>query len=431
MEDVVVVGAGWAGLAAAHRLRALGKDPVVLDGHTRAGGAAATVRDGPWLLEAGPHAFFPTHPALALLATDAGVDMAETVVAAPPAADRYVLHKGRRVALPRSPAGLVRTPLLRPGEKLRALAEPWVRRRTEDDESVAGFVERRFGRGLRALADAAVSGVYAGDPARLSVQVAFPRLAAAESAHGSVLRGLVAGRGAGRGPLAAPRDGMGAWSDLLASPLRVRFGLHVLRVEGEGPYTLVLDNGVIEARRVVLALPPAAAAEVLGVQLPPFPHAPVACVGMGWKDAKEVARAFDGYGVLYPEREGRFSLGVLYESSLFPGRAPIGGVLVRALVGGRRHPERVSLDDATLVRRAVQDLLEVHGVPAPPDWVRVVRPPPIPQPELGHAARVAPLLAAVASRAGVAVAGWGWGGAGITDAVASGQRAADEVAAAQ
>lgn len=428
MEDVVIVGAGWAGLAAASRLRARGVDPLILDKGPRAGGAATTWRQDDWLVEAGPHGFFPGEPPLNGLILEHPETMGMLIEADPSARDRYILRRGRRVPLPRSPSGLLTSKAMGPAAKLRLVAEPFVPARDNDDESLAAFTRRRFGKGVDPLVDAMATGVFGGDPARLSAGLAFPRMVEAEHVHGSVLKGL-ARSGRSKGPLHAPLYGMGALLNELAAPMRIRCSREVVDVRGIGPFDVVLDEQVISARRLILALPPEQTASLFGLQLEPLPRASVAVVGMGWTDGSVTGRAFAGYGTLHPFSEGRSTLGVLYESSLFPGRAPEGGVLVRALVGGRRRPGQVGLDDDALAAKAVRDVMETHGLDVPPDWMKVLRPPPIPQPELGHAARLSPLRDLLASKPDCASAGWGWQGVGIAESVRSGQDAAETILA--
>src|SRR5690606_30010536 len=91
---------------------------------------------------------------------------------------------------------LLTTPLLSLRAKLRLLREPFARPAPGpapgSDESLAAFVRRRLGpEPLARAVDPFVAGIFAGDPERLSVRHAFPRLHALEEAHGSILRGVI------------------------------------------------------------------------------------------------------------------------------------------------------------------------------------------------------------------------------------------------
>src|SRR5690606_15396826 len=123
----------------------------------------------------------------------------EVVRASPAARRRYLILRGSLVPLPGSPAVAVGTPLLSAAGKLRALAEPLIATGSQDDESVVGFLGRRFGQeAAKRFGVPLVSGLVAGDPQRLSVGSLFPGLVALERRYGSVLRGLIAQQRAAR-----------------------------------------------------------------------------------------------------------------------------------------------------------------------------------------------------------------------------------------
>lgn len=421
---VLVVGAGIAGLAAAHRLKALGHDVTTFEASERAGGAVRTTREAGWLLEHGPDAFFENSPTLKAIVADLGL-AGEVILA--PRLDRYVLRKGRLAALPRSPPGILTTRALAPAARWRMLQEPFVPP-AEGEETVDAFARRRLGAGTADLADAFVTGVYAGDPTRLSVDEAFPRVRALEREHGSLFRGSKAAKGAGRGRLASFRDGMQRLVDALAEDVRPLLGAPATAMRrATAGWTVETPEGTHEADRVVVALPPARAAKLVPDAAWPLPReAPVAVVGLGY--AKGSARMPKGYGYLAPESERHFPLGAVFSSRAFPWRAPQGHVLYRVMLGGVRHPERAWEDAEALARGAHEALRGVGLAVGDPAWTKVVRVPSgIPQLEVGHAHLRAAVRASEAANPGIAVAGWGYRGVSVEDSAADGVAAAERV----
>ena len=192
--SVAVIGAGITGLTAAFRLQRAGIPVVLHEASDRSGGAIRSVRQGGYLAEGGPNTILETSPLIAELVREVGLE--GRVLRPDPDSEARFLVRGRRpVALPSSPFGFLTTPLFTPLAKLAILREPFLPRRTDStEESVAQFVTRRLGREfLDRAVDAMVAGIYAGDPEKLSVTQAFPKLAALEERYGSLLRGQILG----------------------------------------------------------------------------------------------------------------------------------------------------------------------------------------------------------------------------------------------
>lgn len=365
-------------MATALFLQEAGHDVTVLEAATQVGGRIATTRRDGYLLEHGPHAVFTRSAPVQALSQVAGLEFVE----APPRAPRFVVHHGKLRPLPVSPPALLATPLLSPLAKARILLEPLVPKGRRE-ESVLQLATRRLGTAVAPLVDAMVAGIHAGDPARLSARYAFPHLWRMDR-NGGLLRTLLRGKGAPAAVLAAPRDGMQAWMEAWARRLDVRLRSPALSLE-TGPRQVRIETRqeTLEADRVVIALDPGATARLLGLDTTLPPLAPVSLVVLGVDSA---AAPREGYGFLAPESEHRFVLGCLYESVLFPGRAPPGKSLLRCFVGGRRHPERAALPNREMAARAWHDLRSLGVVAGEPTFSQVVRTAGIPQMELGHQA---------------------------------------------
>ncbi|HET7226814.1 MAG TPA: FAD-dependent oxidoreductase, partial [Candidatus Eisenbacteria bacterium] len=187
------------------------------------------------------------------------------------------------------------------------------------------------------------------------------------------------------------------------------------------------------ADRVVLAAPAAAAADLLAPLDPDladalraFPSAPVAVVALAY--ARSDVRALDGYGFLVPAMERLDTMGTVWESSVFDGRAAAGTVLLRSMLGGARRPQLASLDEHELEARARRELECVLGITAAPlrRWVWRWR-PGITQYELGHDARVRAVRERAVAHAGLELAGSSYDGVSFTAAARSGTDAADRL----
>jgi oxygen-dependent protoporphyrinogen oxidase len=457
--DVIVLGAGISGLAAARALARVGRRPVVLEAAAAPGGVMATAIQGGYLAELGPNTVQEA-PALLELAADAGCG-GDLVPASAAARKRFVVHRGRLVALPGGPRGLLTTPLLSWGGKARLATEPWRRRGPGPQESVAAFFHRRLGREALPLADAMGLGVFAGDPDELAIGFAFGRAYALEREHGSLLRGLVhaARRGArpraARGPrrLLGCRDGFAALAGRLAAGLDIRYGWQAVSAARQNPDGGFLLAATHEGRRhtlsttrLISALPAAATAAALAplasaagfgadpatatipaiattattAAIAAIPHAPVAVVALGYA-REQVLHPLDGFGFLSPHREGRRILGCLFSSTLFPARAPAGRVLLTAMAGGRRQPQLVELADDELFALVRSELGDLLGASGEPDMAVLRRwQPGIPQPIASWQAARETALNLERENPGLTVLGSWLRGVGLPDCARAG-----------
>ncbi|HEX3128752.1 MAG TPA: protoporphyrinogen oxidase [Thermoanaerobaculia bacterium] len=388
MIDVLVIGGGISGLTTAFHLVRGGRKVVLLEASPRVGGSIETKTDGPWRFELGPNTVLENHETVTRLIREAGLE-GEKVTALPSAKRRFLWKDGQLHALPSGPLGFLKTPLFPASAKLRLLREPWISK-GDPEETIAEFVRRRLG---QAFLDYAVgpfvSGVYAGDPERLSVRHAVPKIASLEREHGSLIRGALARRKgpAPGGAMISFREGLDQLPRKLALEIGdVRTGVACQRIvrTPEG-FRAETDAGPIEARQAVLAVPADAAARLLDRPgLAEIPYAAVSLVSTGWR-REDIAHPLGGFGFLAPRKEGLHVLGVLFPSEIFPGRAPEGHTVLTAFAGGRTQPEVAAWDDGRLMATVLDELRRTVGVRGEPRISTIRRwPRAIPQYEVGH-----------------------------------------------
>ncbi len=441
--DTLVVGGGISGLTTALRLRRSGLSVAVLEASSRVGGAIETHAEQGWRFELGPNTVLESDPTVGELIDAAGL-AGEKIVASKAARRRYLYKEGHLQALPGGPGSFLRTPLFPAAAKLRLLKEPWIPRPAGDlEESIAAFTRRRLGQAFLDFAVGPfVSGVYAGDPERLSVRWAVPRLAALEREHGSLLRGALARR---KGP--SPRGAMISFrAGLEALPLRlaqelgdVRIGVAAQRVLPVGSgFEVETTAGPIAAEQVVLAVPADVAAHLLETAtggrsrtLAEIPYAPVAVVALGWR-REDLAHPLDGFGYLVPRKEGRRTLGCLFPSEIFPDRAPAGHVALSAFVGGRTDPEIVGWDEERIAAAVAEEVGQALGARGEPVFHLVRRwPRAIPQYEIGHGRFVDLARTLESDLPGLYLGGNFLYGVSVPDCVRNGVRLAAKIAGAR
>lgn len=441
MSRVVIVGAGISGLALAFRLQKTipAAQIVVLEQSDRPGGMVWTERAEGFQFELGPNGFLNNVRSTWQLATDLGLAEELAPASAASAANRYIHLENRLRRLPTGLLEFVTSDLLSWRGKLALAAEPFRRRRPPDpDESVHALVRRRLGReAAEVLADAMVTGIYAGDPTLLSARSAFPRLTALERDYGSIIAGLLR---APRTPACPPR---GMWSfrggmriliEALVRQLATPpcFGVSVTRLEerpaGQAgwPWVLHTSNGQRwEGDAIALACPAYVQAGLLASVdrrladvVGGISYNRVAVVALGYRRA-DIPGRLDGFGYIVPQRTRQDVLGVQWCSAIFSDRVLPGLVLLRALCGGWNRPDVVGWEDERLLEAVRRELAATMSVRADPTFWRIVRwDRAIPQYLLGHGARVAEAERAAACHQGLFLAGNAYHGVALNDCTA-------------
>jgi oxygen-dependent protoporphyrinogen oxidase len=349
-----------------------------------------------------------------------------------------------------SPPTLLTTSLLGMGSKVRVLNEAFRRSKPPaHDESFADFVRRKFGTEiLEHLAGPFASGVFAGDPEELSLRSTFPVMAQWEEEYGSVLRGAMKSRGSGTGQrptLAGFRHGMGSFMSALGRKLQngvangVRAdSLESLESAGELGWTIrcsgTHETGTLHASAVVIATPAYEAARLvhgfagsLSATLAGIPYAPIAVVAEGYR-REHVGHALNGFGFLVPRKEGLRTLGAVWNSSLFPNRAPEGMVMMTSFIGGAMDRQIMEMDEeqiAEQVRKEIGKVLQITGPPAARQVWRHAK--ALPQYNLGHAQRVGAIRSQLDPHRGVFIAGNYLEGPSIGNCISQGLRTAKAV----
>lgn len=386
MKPVAIIGAGITGLTAAFCLKRKGVPVTVYEANSRAGGVIQSVRSGGFLAEAGPNTILETAPEISQLVRDLNLEGRRTN-SHPEAEARFVVRNRRPVAMPSSQLGIFTSELLSIRSKLALLREPFVPpRRDGREESVAEFVKRRLnGEFLERLVDALVAGIYAGDPHKLSVQHALPRLAQLETQYGSLIKGQIKGArerkktgrvARDRAPKFSFDEGLQVLPDTLAAQIgeslklnapvrrltRINDAWRVTTPNGDADYGAVVYCGT--AWRLA-EMQIASGRELDLSAFSEIRYAPVASVVLGFR-REDVAHSCRGFGMLIPGIEGFKILGTIFSSALFPNRAPAGQILLTSYVGGERHPELAGLPPQELVKLTCDDLRVLLGVQGSP-----------------------------------------------------------------
>lgn len=432
--DTLIVGAGLSGLVIGHKLKRSAPDHnlLVLEKSSSTGGVISSFSDNGYLAEYGPHGFLDNCAESRELLAETGLE-AECVRASLQTFVRYVCINKKLMMIPQSPLKIIRAPLIPWADKLRVLGELF-KKPLAGEPTVAKWANYRFGSALLPYVDAVFTGTYAGDYNELKIDAVMPGLRQMELEHGSIIKGaLVKARQARKKRPKGQKLQMPAMTSFpggmerLPQRLTEMLGPETLKLNSEAQsvqktpqgWRVDTEHDSYLAANLVLALPVNQSLNLcatLDIEPPikKIPEAWIATVVFGFDQAVLPP----GFGFLIPEREQRFSLGTLFSSNMFPNRAPDGHIVFETLIGGRRHPERLELDDETLIVSALADVKQLLELPDTPSYARVLRPSGgIPQLEKDYGRLLQWRNDLVASNGGLYVCGFGWEGIGLNDMI--------------
>lgn len=408
-RDIAIVGAGITGLSLAWKLKQLGHRVRVFESSQLPGGAIRSIRHEDWLVEAGPNTVLLKDQRVRSFVENELNLAEEFIFATDTASKRFIVKNGKPKALPMSPAGFFKSSFFSWKAKYRLMKEPFIPPkdpRDKEEESVADFVRRRLGEEFLDYAiNPFIAGVYAGNPERLSVAEAFPKLVELEQKYGSLIKGQIKGakerKKAGRdnpdkAKIFSFRKGLSVLPEKMAADLsaEMRYGHRVTEVKAKyfnWEVTTISGGRYHEHRfdKVIFAC----GAEQLGHINGPWVvspaervyQPPVSVVSLGFKRS-DVRHPLDGFGMLVPEKEERKILGCLFPSTLFENRAPYNHVLLTAFVGGTRQPKLTEMANQRLIDMVYLELDELLGIQGKYVFARVDKwPHAIPQYTLGYA----------------------------------------------
>lgn len=376
-HDVVILGGGISGLTAAFAQQKKGADFLLLEASERLGGVIHTEKQDGYRLEQGPNSILGNEEILRLV-KDLGIEgkirKNEAI-----ASTRYLLFKDKLLKL-KPGWSLLSSGFMTLGMIWAFLTEPFRGRSKDDDESIASFIKRRLNKDiLNRMINPLVTGIYAGDPEKLSLRSTFKKLYAMEQEHGSLIKASFKRKQkAPKREALSFEEGLNTLVDALEKQLSndARTNALVQSVEPfEDGFKVVYEDRdgqqTIYTKSVISTLPTLATSkmfnfleETLKFQLKEIEYAPMLLVYLGYPK-ENVKQELDGFGYLIAQQEQQPYLGGIWSSAIFPEVAPEGKYLFTLFVGGINNKSVVNNQDETIekAKSAFERHMGISGSP--------------------------------------------------------------------
>ncbi len=438
--DIVIVGAGLTGLTLAYYLKKAGKKVILLEKDEKVGGVIQSVSEEGFVYEKGPNT--------GVLSTEGIVDLFDELndVCKPEtptekANERWILKSGKWQALPNGLIKAICTPLFSLKDKFRILGEPWRKKGTNPDESLADMVKRRLGDSyLDYAVDPFISGIYAGDPEVLITRFAMPKLYNLEQDYGSFIKGAIKKKkepktelqkritrevfsteGGLSNLIAALLSKIGESSivcncqNIKVQPTEINEYLIDYELNGEQKELItekvVTTFGGYELKNLLSFISEKLLLPILNLR-----YAKVVQVVLGYK--KWQGKKLEAFGGLVPTVENRDILGILFPSALFKGRSPEGGAVLSVFIGGTKKSEMIHKSDDDIKNIVLKEVKETLYSDEAPDLIRIFKyEKAIPQYDITSKERLASIDKIEEEFSGLYIAGNIRDGIGMADRV--------------
>lgn len=401
-RSIVIIGAGITGLSLGAYLKDAGFNCIILEKEQETGGALKTIHENGYTFDLGANS---TGSNLAFEQMIDILNIRDKVISPTDSfKKRYILKKNKLKQLDPKPTALMTSSLLSTAGKKGVLTERFKTAHTTlDDESVGAFFERRLGKEVvNYIVNPMLAGIYAGDPYKLGMQSVMPKIAELEARYGSLTKGLKAEKDAlPKREVRSFKNGMkdlieGLTNYIGTDDILTNTAVKKVNHNPDGTYTLsLLQDGFaldIQADVVVFATPAHVTAEFvrpinndMGNMLAGIYYPKMMVLHLGF-DNNSIKKKMDSFGFLVPEVESKTFLGAIWNSAIFPNRAPSGKTAFTLFLGGVRQEHLLSDDNIeTLRQKAVEEFMSIMKIKDVPEYMdHYIWEKAIPQMDVGH-----------------------------------------------
>lgn len=375
------MGGGISGLTVAWHLHKAGIPFRLFEKEKETGGMISSSLDAGTVMDFGPNSLRDRNGEVRELAADLGLED-DLIQISEAFKTRYIVKNGALQSLKPNPVSLFTNKVLSGKGKLRALAEPFISRGDERDESIGSFLERRIGKeAVNYLVDPVFSGIYAGDIYSMSIKTILPELYKMERDHGSLLMGALRAKrekSTVKPMVLTFRKGIQQLTDAITQNLSDHIShAEVTAIQRtEQGYQVKVGEETIQAAHVVACIPAHALAPIIkGVSpeasdvLGAVDYAPMVSTQVVYEE-DHMGSVESGFGFLVPRNEMIRLLGAIWKSSIFPELTDEGQIHFTLMTGGAHDHKVLNEPIERIEAEVLTEFRALMGISGEPLFVR-------------------------------------------------------------
>jgi len=473
LKRIAIVGGGISGLTAAYKLLRQAREldlniEIDLYDAKELGGVFKTIEEKNCRLECGPDSFFTKTPEVLELAKE--LEISEQIIPTNEKQRKSLVAKdneliplpdGFVMIAPSKVEPFMQTELISQSGKERALQErDLAPRSSEEEETVAQFVERRFGKEmLSKIVQPMVGGIYTGDVNKLSAEACLPEFVEMERTKGSIINALSEKykndgaksdtksetKGARYSAFYSFKNGMSYLIEKLNQKIAESNGVtiktaesvHSIKKASQGQWKLLTESGDQSSYdALILALGASALSKIMSDLSPDISLsasgidcASSCVVNLIFEKADIEQSKLDGFGFVVPEESKRELIACSYLSVKFEHRSPEQKVILRAFLGGVQNEGILKESDAKIIQLVLEELEYFLNIKNKPLYTSISRwQDAMPQYTIGHQDRIMAITKRLEDFPGIYITGNFISGVGIPKCVELASKAAFDVA---
>lgn len=444
---IAILGGGISGLSVAFELKRRQRNFVLLEEEEEVGGKIKSIQVDGFTLELGPNTVLMNNSEIKELFDELNLHDKTIFADATAIKNRKVLYQDKIVSLPSKPGDLFKSKLFGIRPLIKLIQEPFIPQVIEfegEEESLADFVRRRLGKDIyENFVYPFVTGIYAGDPEKMSIDYTLNILKKALHDHDSVVRGMIKifkEKKKESKRLGLPKDKIFSFPNGLQDLTlhmhqflkdEVETSVRLDRIiKASGGYILVYwRNGALRKKKVkqiISCLPAGQLARIINwdysfiEKLNSISYLP-AYVSHFAFEKKAFNFSEKAFGILSREKEKAPFLGLLFNSYFFPHTSPKDKMLITVISGGYKQANYSIKSDDDIQKGILAYLLELKLISGEPILENLHRwDKGIPQYEIGHGLILESIESFERENPGFFVLGNFRGGISVSDCIAKG-----------